>query len=301
MVNIRTASGGRFGADATYEGDNEGFGARFTYIINKPKEDKSDSASKDKKETLPNDSLTVRIYDMAGNEVRTMYMKTDTAIQRIYWGGETNGVRSPGSKAPKNRVTPPYGVAVLPGKYKVVFTYMETSDTAEFVMNYDPRVEYNMSDLKALQALRKELDGYVSQATLAMDKINEVTDQLEIYEKIIEGNDKLEKDSLEKGTKLVKDSIESIKTYLRGASGRKGMVSRYNTYNHFMNYAYYYIDAASNGTNSTQRTMVDRVKRMSDVLVGKVNHFLDNEWKEYQTTIKNLDLNLFKTIEKVKE
>lgn len=307
MVATKRPAGGRFWGDGIYKGTNEGFGARFTYIVNKPakdttKKDTSESKDKkDKKKSSPTDSLTIRIYDMAGNEVRTMYMKTDTAIQRIYWGGESNGVRKPGSKEPKDNTTPPSGMMVLPGEYKVVFTYMETSDSANFVMNYDPRVDYKISDLKDLQALHNELDSYVKQTTLAMDKINEASEQIEIYNKIIDGNDKIEKDSIEKATKLVKDSIEAIKTYLRGVRGKQGMVGDYNTYNNFMSYAYYYIEAGMDGTNSTQREIVDRVKRMSDHLVRMVNHFLDNEWKDYQEAVKQLNLNIFKKIENVKE
>lgn len=86
-----------------FDGTNEPTGARFTYYINKPKKDKKkkekdDKDSTDKKDKPSPDSLTVRIYDAVGNEVRTMYTKVDTSLQRMYWNYETNGIRNPGSK-----------------------------------------------------------------------------------------------------------------------------------------------------------------------------------------------------------
>lgn len=308
MVATKRPSGGRFGGKSTYEGTNEPLGVRFTFYINKPKTEKKDKdkdkdKSKDekKKDNTPSpDSLSIRIYDMSNTEVRTIFMKVDTSMQRIYWNFETNGVRRPGQKIPKNEVTPPSGMSVLPGKYKAVFKYMNTSDSAEFVVEHDPRVDYKMSDLKALQSIYNELEKSISKATFAMDKINEADDKIDIYEKIIEGNDKIEKDSIKKETKLVKDSIESIRAYLRGVSGRKGLVSDHTSFNHFWGYADYYIESATDGTNSTQRIMVDRVARMSDELVNKVNNFLDNEWKKYQSNIEKLDLDLFKKIDNIK-
>jgi hypothetical protein len=258
-------------------------------------------ADKKKDKGPSKDSLTVRIYDMMGTEVRTLFMKVDTAIQRYYWGFETNGVREPGSKKPEKETTPPGSLAVLPGKYKAVFTYMNTSDSADFVVEYDPRVEYNMSDLVAVQKLYKELEGNISHATEAMDRVNEAEEKIGIYQKIMEANKELEKDSLSKRTKIIKDSVEAIKVYLRGKSGLKGIVRMEDTYNYFSGYAQYYLGSAMAAPNSTQRTMADRIARMSDELVTKVNKFLENEWADYQSYIQKLDFELFKKIEKVKK
>lgn len=314
MVSTKQPSGNRFGGKSMYEGTNERMGVRFTFNINKPidkkKDDKTDEKKDEKKEELADkkkdkgpskDSLTVRIYDMMGTEVRTLFMKVDTAIQRYYWGFETNGVREPGSKKPEKETTPPGSLAVLPGKYKAVFTYMNTSDSADFVVEYDPRVEYNMSDLVAVQKLYKELEGNISHATEAMDRVNEAEEKIGIYQKIMEANKELEKDSLSKRTKIIKDSVEAIKVYLRGKSGLKGIVRMEETYNYFSGYAQYYLGSAMAAPNSTQRTMADRIARMSDELVTKVNKFLENEWADYQSYIQKLDFELFKKIEKVKK
>jgi hypothetical protein len=104
---------------------------------------------------------------------------------------------------------------------------------------------------------------------------------------------------LSKRTKAIKDSIESIKIYLRGKGGLKGIVRREDTFDHFSGYAQYYLGSAMASPNSTQRTMADRIERMSGELVSKVNTFLENEWTDYQSYIQNLDFELFKKIEKV--
>ena len=310
MVSTKQPAGTRFGGKSMYDGTNERMGVRFTFNINKPKSkkkekkkdiDDDDTEDKKKDKGPSKDSLTVRIYDISGKEVRTLFMKVDTAIQRYYWGFETNGIRGPGSKKPENETTPPGSISVLPGKYKAVFTYMNTSDSAEFTVENDPRVEYNMSDLVAVQSMYKELEANISNATEAMDKVNEAEEKLGIYEKIMEANKDLEKDSLSKRTKSIKDSIESIKIYLRGKGGLKGIVRREDTYNHHSGYAQYYLGSAMGSPNSTQRIMAERIERMTNELVSKVNKFLENEWADYQSYIQKLDFELFKKIEKVKK
>ena len=74
-----------------------------------------------------------------------------------------------------------------------------------------------------------------------------------------------------------------------------------DTFSYFSGYAQYYLSSAMAAPNSTQRTMADRIARMSDELVTKVNKFLENEWTDYQSYIQRLDFELFKKIEKVKK
>jgi hypothetical protein len=130
-----------------------------------------------------------------------------------------------------------------------------------------------------------------------MDKINEVEERISIYEKLFEANDDLELDSIKKDMKTVKDSIESIRGYLRGKSGLKGIVRRSTSYNHIRNYAGYYISSGMAEPNSSQKIMAERVERMSAVIVEKVDAFLKEEWKPLQSEIEKLDFKLFEEIE----
>lgn len=309
MVSTKQPSGNRFIGKSIYEGTNEQLGARFTFNINKPKDKKKDKKEDEKKDSIDSkkdkgpskDSLTVRIYDMAGKELRTIFMKVDTAVQRYYWGFETNGIRSPGQKKPENETTPAGGFPVLPGIYKVVMTYMNEKDSANFQVEYDPRVKFNLDDLKKVNSVYKELEANIELATLAFDKVNDAEDLLGIYEKMYQEKKGDEKDSITKRTKVVKDSIESIRVYLRGQSGLKGMVSRDKTYNHFSGYAQYYLGSAMGAPNSNQLAIAGRVGRMSNEIISKVNKFLENEWADYQSYIQNLNLDLFKKIEKIKK
>ncbi len=302
MVAKKQPSGSRFAGKAMFDGTNEPTGARFTYYINKPKKgkkkkDKDDKDNSDQKNKPSPDSLTVRIYDSIGNEVRTMFTKVDTSLQRTYWNYETNGVRNPGSKKPKGKQTPPWGRQVLPGDYKVVFEYMGSKDSSEFEVKYDPRIEYDIADMQQRNKLFDDMNSNVEQATEAMDKITEVEERISIYEKLFEANEDLELDSVKKDMKAVKDSIESIRGYLRGKSGLKGIVRRNTSYNHINSYAGYYIASGMAEPNSSQKMMAERVESMSAVIVDKVNSFLRKEWKPLQSEIKKLDFKLFEEIE----
>jgi len=302
MVAKKQPSGSRFAGKAMFDGTNEPTGARFTYYINKPKKDKKkkekdDKDSTEKKDKPSPDSLTVRIYDSIGNEVRTMYTKVDTSLQRMYWNYSTNGIRNPGSKKPKKKQTPPSGRQVLPGDYKVVFEYMGIKDSSEFEVKYDPRIDYDIADMQQRNKLFDDMNSNVSQATEAMDKITEVEERISIYEKLFEANEDLELDSVKKDLKAVKDSIETIRGYLRGKSGLKGIVRRNTSYNQIKNYAGYYIASGMDEPNSSHRMMAERVERMSAVIVDKVDSFLSNEWRPLQSEIKKLDFKLFEEIE----
>lgn len=85
IAQTQQASGTRFGGNAVFNGDNKKRGAMISYVINKPKKDKSDnkkeeskSTDKDKsedKKPSKNDSIVLKVYNMKNELIRTLKEK----------------------------------------------------------------------------------------------------------------------------------------------------------------------------------------------------------------------------------
>ena len=115
-------TGSRFGADALYQGENRGRGARFKYLFNKKEQsdtealevddskgdDKTDEASSTSASETVNvvkmDSLTLKIYD-GDRLIRTLKQKApkESGIHKWTWNLDEAGVNRPHREKSENK------------------------------------------------------------------------------------------------------------------------------------------------------------------------------------------------------
>ncbi|MEK7257182.1 MAG: hypothetical protein AAB316_20680, partial [Bacteroidota bacterium] len=128
---------------------------------------------KDEKKNGKDDKVQVQIFDTQGDTVRTFSAKLDTGLVRIWWNLNQDGVRYPSRRKPKPEDDKPGGYSVLPGKYKLVFTYKGTRDSTTVTVHADPRLKISTADLQAKQAAYDDFYKLVKVATDGFDRLQD--------------------------------------------------------------------------------------------------------------------------------
>ncbi|MFN7602771.1 MAG: WD40/YVTN/BNR-like repeat-containing protein, partial [Bacteroidota bacterium] len=158
QVVTQDPAGILFPGNAMFQGENRATGAIISYVINKPEEkkeekkvdDKKDDKkteakkdakpepkkeeSKDKKDDKPKvkyDSITLEVFNMKGEKVRTIKQKApeDNGLNRMTWGLNEKGVRQPSREKPRANAQEPGGTQVLPGTYKLRLSFGDKKDS----------------------------------------------------------------------------------------------------------------------------------------------------------------------------
>ncbi len=133
LAAYQQPTGGRFGGDAIYNGDNRESGAMITYYLKEGskkakedgKENKEDEekADEEKSKEKSKDSIFFEFYD-GDRLIRTLKYKTPekAGFHRIYWNLDEKGPDRPSRTISKNK-RERGGIDVKPGTYKVKVVY----------------------------------------------------------------------------------------------------------------------------------------------------------------------------------
>lgn len=316
-------AGSRFGGDALFNGENRRGGAMLTYSINKPEEKKvepKETASKGKKkkknepeveakaeeneeEKVSYDSLTIEI--LKGSDViRTLEMKAPdkNGLHRTYWGMEEKGaerMRRNESRSERE----PGGVDVLPGTYKVRFTYGDQKDSTIVEVQNDPRIELSNSALQARYDALKSLESKSSLGSKALDRVREgikIAKQIqgELKEKDKEGF----KDQIEL-CKTTIDSLNSIMDVFVGKEDDRQGITRNSdpTITSWYSNAYGYVARGLHAPGETENKLISKFEEEFQKGIEMVNGYFKEEWPKFREAVENLDTSPFKDYEEIKE
>ena len=306
LAEWRQADGTRFSADGMYSGDNRPSGARLTYSINSdalPKSEKEENKEEDSDESVSEKEkkkkVTIEVFDSSGNKTRTLEKTPDReGINRTTWGLERKGVQNPSRSKPRPNAPEPGGRDVLPGTYKVKFTYGEFSDSTVVTVKTDPRIEMPMSALRATADLRSELDSLRSKLADATFQLVEAKDIVEFNMKLVK-NDKRGKDELKEvleANKKTKTKITDLQDVVFGEEDdRQGITSNPNITVMNRIYApFRYLDSNYDGPGETERNLLGLAREAVNDAVADINNFFETEWPAYQATVEEAGLSPFK-------
>jgi hypothetical protein len=214
------------------------------------------------------------------------------------WGLERKGVENPSRGKPRPRDSEPGGRTVLPGNYKVTFTYGDFSDSTMVTVKSDPRIEMPMSALKATAELRSELDTLRSRLADATTLLAEAKEIVEFNEKLVE-NDSREKDVLKafkEANEEIKKQITALQDSVFGEEDdRQGITDNPNITVMNRIYApFRYLGNDYNGPGETERNLLRLAREAVNGAIADINSFFETEWPAYQTTMEEADLSPFK-------
>ncbi|WP_240894722.1 WD40/YVTN/BNR-like repeat-containing protein [Fodinibius halophilus] len=305
LASTFQASGTRFAGDAIFKGENRPMGARLTYSV--VKDESSDDGETDKKKK--EQKVTIEIYDNAGGKIRTFEDTPEhNGINRTTWGLREKGVRGPSRRMPKENAPEPAGPEVLPGKYKVKMTYGEQSDSTTVQVHFDPRIEYDINDLKAVKEMQYELMSLRGTAAEATNHLLEAKEMIQTAENLIADAKKAESisedriDSLEAETKAVQDSVKSLLNFVLGEEDddKQGIVRNPEpTVVRDLWAPSSYLRGAIGGPTQKEKRLMEKARGSVEEAVTKINSFFETEWPVYIETMDKAELSPFKQFKSV--
>ncbi len=314
--------GSRFGGDALYNGENRPYGAMITYSINKPdeeKEEKTEETSKNKKlgkkeeimvekeekeeEKVSYDSITMEVFK--GSElIRTIKSKApkENGMHRTYWYMNEKGVNRM-SRSERRGNREPSGVTVLPGTYKLRFTFGDQMDSTNIEVQYDPRMEMSDNDIKVQYNTLKDLEKNYSLGVQAVDRLKESVKIARDIQKELKEKDK---EGYEEQIELAKNTIDTLNSmldvFLGEEDDRQGITrSQPNSVRNFYSSAYRYTSNALHAPGDTENKLIKKFKDELAKAVDLVNGYYKEEWPKFREAVENLDTSPFKDYEEIKE
>ena len=303
-------TGSRFGADATYQGENRNSGAQISYYATIDKKetseekddekDENDSALKkakdDDKNVVKWDSLTMKIYD-GERLIRTLKQKApkETGFHKWTWSLDEKGVDRP-SRSIRKRNNEPGGVTVKPGTYKVTLHFGNQVSEQMITVENDPRLNHNTNSITEVYNTSKEIE---TMNQVAADAVKQLVDSKKIAEDYQSDLKTLDKEKYESDIKSSKDiakKIDSILTLFIGKEDKRQGLVRSTDPNIVgrLRLANSYVSSRQNGITATEKRLIDQAKNALNGGLDKTNAFFDEDWKTYKTAMENLELSSFK-------
>ena len=287
QFTYRAAAGTHFHGDAMFQGTDRPFGAMITFSIK--------NISK-KDTTIKSDTVRVKIFDTQGNNIRTFTkVVTETGMNRIFWGLDKKGVRSPDSPKQKPEDDEPSGVPVAPGEYTVSLTFNKKEVSTKVKVLPDPRHNFNEEHFKIIIQKSERLMKIMDEATAAIDKLNDAKDIIgKVNNALAENQSKeLNTDTVKnRGGKLekrIQELKETIKTKedIFGIYDNPRLPSEriYRAFNHL---GYY------DTPNKNQDIAIEQAEKATKDALEKVNLFFENEWKNYKAEAQKVNFSPIK-------
>ncbi|WP_417558093.1 WD40/YVTN/BNR-like repeat-containing protein [Mesoflavibacter zeaxanthinifaciens] len=306
-------TGSRFGANAMFNGENRGSGARFSYFINpkdkkeeNPKEDENkedsekDSQETENKEVIKWDSISLKIYDN-NKLIRTLKQKApkDKGLHKWTWYMDEKGVDRP-SRSTRKRKREPSGVDVKPGTYKAVLEYGDQISETTITVKSDPRLEVSTTHINDVYNTLKQLE-HMQQ--IAADATKQLVENKALAEKYKNELTDLDKDKYEEEIKASKDIIKKIDEildiYLGKQDKRQGITMTLDvSVTDRLSKARWYVGSRKTGITDTEKTLISHVKTDLKNALEKTNLFFNDTFKPYYQKMQTI--NMTKTLDNIK-
>jgi len=295
LANWRQAMGSRFAADGVFSGDNRGSGAMLTYSVNK---EMVEGTGEDKKEV----KLKIEIFNEDGDKIRTFdRTPSESGINRTSWGLNRAGVRNPSRNAPRPNAPEPGGASVLPGTYKVKYTYGDYSDSTMVTVHADPRIETPMASLQASSDFVDRMMDLRSHLGDAVKVLRDAKSIIEVNESLVKNDPREDKEELTEMNKSTKKSIDDLMDMIFGKRDeRQGITSDPTiTVMERLFRPMWYLNNDLDGPGATEENLFRLAEEAVDDAVSQINSFIENDWAEYKSAMEDADLTPFKDIDTI--
>lgn len=291
LANWRQAKGSRFAADGMFSGENRTSGAMLSYSVNKELVEGTGENKKEQK-------VKIEIFNEEGEKLRTLQTSPkETGINRTSWNLDRKGVRYPTRTTPRwGRDSEPSGGSVLPGVYKIKFTYGEYSDSTKVTVHTDPRIEIPMSALQATSQFRDKMMNTVSQLNDATEILRDAITMIEVHETLVKNDPREDKEELKELNKTTRENIETIMDMIFGKEDdRQGITSDPTiTVIERLYTPMRYLRGDYDGPGATEENLYRLADDAVQGIIKEVNSFIETEWDTYQKIMEEASLTPFK-------
>ncbi len=309
LANYRSYEGIRFTGDGEYIGQNRRRGAMLTLWVKpakkeakKEKKPKDTEKAKDKKKGKKPTGKKVKIQVLTneGDTIRTYSTKVDTGMNRIYWNLRRDGVRYPSRQEVKEDDNLPTGLQVLPGDYKLIFSYGDAKDSTWVKVHADPRMEFSAENAQAKKAVYEDYYKMVKAANKGFEQLKEARKTIGLVDKALVNAPDSTKTEITKLGKSLQDSLNVLEKLYMQPKGMKGIQRSSDNLNSTLYQVSGYLRASEDGSGQTVGILMERARKETSEVVDKINAFMSKDFADYQAKVEAVQYSLFKPMEAIK-
>ena len=288
LAEYRNAPGYEWSTWGIWDAPNRPAGAAISYYVQPTI---GDTSSKSK-----TDSVSVKIYDLKNELIRTLKWKADTGFNRNNWTLEKKGIRMPGSPRQRGRSAEPGGRPVIPGIYKLVIALDKATDSVMVTVKPDPRLGDRTAIVVAQDAVYNRLQKTSDKLTTGLDRLTEIEEAARKMESQLKDVEGKPADTLRKATKVLQDSVKVIREMISGKKLERqgyGRPQEITILNYLMT-ANGAIGAKPIVPGAQELALVAIAEDKVNLAVSRINAFIEKTWKNYKQLAENTKLDLFK-------
>ncbi|MCB0582139.1 MAG: hypothetical protein KDD10_22865 [Phaeodactylibacter sp.] len=300
LAHYKQGDGTRFTGNAYYKGENRPYGALVTFSAGEILKKEEDGAP------AKTDTAQVVIYDQQRQPVRQLRAAVKKGMNRFHWNLNRDGVRNPWVPKPKEEnALPPEGRPVAPGVYTVVVEYGEHKDSTPVTVHPDPRMPIEAEDIAAFYAAWDEWSGHIALATAAADNLREAEARLDPLTAMAKEQvgDTARLSAYRETVKALKAQIDSLQFIVSPGEDIQGIYRDPEQLQTriFQAGAYFSpsFDAPNPGFHApapAALSVIQQTKQHIEDFVKKVNTFFETEWKNFETEVDKMELDLTRPI-----
>lgn len=302
---------GIFAGGASYfHGKNKPLGAMLTFSVKegvkKPAADgnkhagqmKRQDGKHPKQKTSLAKKVTIRVIDENGNVVRTLSTVPKTGINRVNWRLDRKGYRFPGSPKPgKHAGETGGGGYVIPGIYKLVFSYQGHSDSTRLTVKSDPRQNISTEAMKANYALVQPVLKKMQSLAEAVDRLKESKKTMLEVAKLLPRKKGENYDAFKKISKVTKDSLKAINAAIFPPKNIQGIYSNPKLVTTKL-WGAYGIIFEREPLNAIEKLVLKQSENIIDNTLQRIDNFFENQWAAYKKAAESMNLSPFNKEEK---
>ncbi len=313
LSNYRNSPGYYSPGDGYYTGENRRSGAMITYSVKEGEAsdnipDRSSSfsmyssfyGSGSSNQSRAGNNLkrvTIEISDDTGEVIRTLTQVPKTGVNRMYWGLDKKGYRSPGSRASRSGSQERGGGGdVLPGTYKIKMTFNGESDSTMLTVKADPRRDFSVETAKKNQEIAEELMKKMEKLAIAIDRINECKTTISAINRQIPRKQTDAIKNLREVTRKVEASLKEITDVIQAREDVQGIYRDPNLVTSKIRGVRSIVNE-TDPLNTTQQWTIEQVEQLIEKTMNSINNFFEEDWEEYKKAVEEAEISFFKEYE----
>ena len=329
QMTYRQPAGMRFPASGgPFEGENKYFGAAsIKYFVRddskkEVKEEPKGRRKRGKKEEATEETavkklptkISMTVLSMSGDTIRTgsgtvkkgqmntlswdLRRRNPYPVERTAGGGgfgRGGGNFGGGQGGGRNREQS--AGSALPGDYKVHIDYNDQKIEKMVKVHYDPRIEVNMSDLRAKQSFE---DGVLKMSQTWAEVTGRVRDAQSVVTKVEAQMKNVDKDAvkdLKEAIKAMNEKFDEVKKVTIGLPRDRAQNAPrvdYPNANQWISQARRYSSSRLTAPGPNERSLMENGEKMMNETMTIVNEFFENEWPKFKTAYERTDMGFFK-------
>jgi photosystem II stability/assembly factor-like uncharacterized protein len=289
QVEIQQPHGERFAASAKYAAENREFGGRISFIVSKL-------------DTAKLDTVTVKIFNTANEQIRTLKTVPVKGVNKVTWNLDRKSTSTATSSRSANRTGffEPSGGDALPGSYKLVFEYKEESDSTTINVYMDPRITYNLADLKAREDFMKRLEALSSEVSASTEKLDNAQKVIDKILNLTKEVDTEDAKALNEAAKDIKKMLDTTREAFNGPTREgQGIVRNlYPTTMSMQSAPLRYVGSSYSAPGETEERLFNHAQESAKDAIVVVENFMNGDWKAFEEKVKATPIDLFEEVKK---